>query len=392
MTRMDARGTRTHGWTASAAAVAAALILGSAGTSPVEARTIGPACLGWTILPTPNPDGSANLVDVVSLPGGTAWAVGFSLPDLGFDTVALHYDGSAWQRVPTPDPDPSSNRLDAVDGLAGDDVWAAGSGLDSTLIEHWDGTGWSAVPSPNIPGRLNNLQGIAETNPDDAWAVGSAQSFDALSVVPVIERWDGSSWSLIGNVPSAGDYNYLSDVDATSSSDAWAVGSFFRASGWHNLVLHWDGVAWSQVDAPSPGLEDNNLEAVIALGADDAWAVGDAADSGVSSRQPVVLHWDGSAWSLVPSPELSGQLNSIAAGPDGRLWAAGYREVPPLTLIERWDRARWKVLRSDNRQGAIDNALFGIAVGADPGSAWAVGSTAVTQSRLQTLVEHPCTA
>jgi hypothetical protein len=390
MANMHARRTRTRGWTASAAA--AALILAFAGMSPVEARTVERACLGWTILPTPNPHGSSNLVDVASLAGGTSWAVGFSLPDIGFDTVALRFDGSAWQRIPTPNPDPSSSRLDAVDGLAGDDVWAAGSGLDSTLIEHWDGTRWSVVPSPNIPGRFNNLQGISESTTDDAWAVGSAQSFDAQSVVPVIERWDGSTWSLVRDVPAPGDYNFLSDVAARSSSDVWAVGSFFRASGTHNLIMHWDGAGWSQVDAPSPGLEDNNLEAVIALSADDAWAVGDAADSGVSSRKPVVLHWDGSAWSVVPSPDLSGQLNSVAAGPNGGLWAAGYREVPPLTLIERWDGSRWKVVRSDNRQGAIDNALFGIAVGADPASAWAVGSTAVTQSRLQTLVEHPCTA
>jgi hypothetical protein len=272
-------------------------------------------------------------------------------------------------------------------------VWAAGSQTDrnttGNLIEHWDGVAWTGVRTPNVPASFNNLQGIAMSGPQDGWAVGSAQLYDGSAVVPVLLHWDGSTWSLVDG-PNPGDYTYVSDVAARSPDDVWAVGSSFRASGSHNLVMHWNGSAWSTVDAPSPGLSDNYLEDVIALAPDDAWAVGYATDSGVSSRYPVVLHWNGTLWSLVPSPDLSGQLNAVAAGPDGRLWGAGYREIPPVTLMERWDGARWRVIPSANRQGAIDNALFGIAVGPDPDSAWAVGSTAVTQSRLQSLVERPC--
>src|SRR5206468_2400244 len=106
-------------------------------------------------------------------------------------------------------------------------------------------------PSPNVPASFNDLQGIAMAGTDDGWAVGTAQSFDASSVVPVVQHWDGSTWSLVRRVPRAGDYTYLTDVAARSTDDVWAVGSAFRASGWHNLAMHWDGTAWTVFEVPS---------------------------------------------------------------------------------------------------------------------------------------------
>jgi hypothetical protein len=203
----------------------------------------------------------------------------------------------------------------------------------------------------------------------------------------LILHWDGLRWSRVAS-PNPDPYTFLLEVDAHASDDVWAVGS----SGDSNLILHWDGAAWTQVPAPSPGLNYNTLEGVVALGSNDAWAVGNAADQGVTSRVPVTLHWDGSAWNEIPNPTLSGQLNAVAAAPDGQLWAAGYREVPPDSLVERWDGSAWHVIRSGNLQGAFDTALFGIALGDGPHAAWAVGSAAVSQSELQAVVEHPCAA
>jgi hypothetical protein len=361
----------------------------AAGPAGATDRVTAGCSRGWHIRPSPNADRSSNLIDVAWPGDGSPWAVGFSLPPGdGFATVAMRYTGRSWQVVPTPNPDPQSNRLDAVDGSSDHDLWAAGSASLSTLVEHWDGSAWSVVPSPNLARRINDLQGVSAAAPGDALVVGSAQTLDASSVVSLIEHWDGTRWSVVPS-PDPGDYNFLADVAARSPTDAWAVGSTFDATGWRNLILHWDGASWTRIDAPSPGLEDNNLEAVVVLGPDDAWAVGHAADSGVSSRTPVTLHWNGTAWALVPGPDLSGQLNSVAADPDGSLWAAGYREVPPTTLIERWGGSAWRVVRSQNRQGVIDNALFGVAVGPG-GAAWTVGSSATSDGRLQSLVERPC--
>jgi hypothetical protein len=53
------------------------------------------------------------------------------------------------------------------------------------------------------------------------------------------------------------------------------------------------------------------LTGVSATSASNAWAVGWAANSHVS--RDVTLHWDGSAWKLVASPDpANSQLNAVA--------------------------------------------------------------------------------
>jgi hypothetical protein len=39
----------------------------------------------------------------------------------------------------------------------------------------------------------------------------------------------------------------LSAVDATSATNAWAVGTY---GTFKTLILHWDGTAWTQVPSP----------------------------------------------------------------------------------------------------------------------------------------------
>jgi hypothetical protein len=48
--------------------------------------------------------------------------------------------------------------------------------------------------------------------------------------------------------------------------------------GWRlqpdTLILHWNGTAWSKVPSPSPGPKGNFLTSVSAVSPTDAWAVG----------------------------------------------------------------------------------------------------------------------
>jgi hypothetical protein len=57
-------------------------------------------------------------------------------------------------------------------------------------------------------------------------------------------HWNGAQWSRV-RVPNPGDTQTdrgLSDVAATSASNAWAVGSSFSGI----LLLHWNGTKWAQ--------------------------------------------------------------------------------------------------------------------------------------------------
>jgi hypothetical protein len=79
---------------------------------------------------------------------------------------------------------------------------------------------------------------------------------------------------------------------AVSSSDVWL--------GAGNGMAHWDGAAWRPVTAQQLGLSGHanaQIGAVSALSPTDVWAAGTLGASGASSA-PLVVHWDGSAWSL----------------------------------------------------------------------------------------------
>jgi hypothetical protein len=59
------------------------------------------------------------------------------------------------------------------------------------------------------------------------------------------------------------------------------------------------GLAWSRVPSPNVGPSASVLVAVAAVASNDVWAAG---HYGFSGALTLVEHWDGTAWSVVPSP------------------------------------------------------------------------------------------
>src|SRR5439155_450022 len=122
-------------------------------------------------------------------------------------------------------------------------------------------------------------------------------------------------------------------VDAVASNDIWAVGRSFQEA--QTLTIHWDGSNWSIVPSPN-GIGDNILFGVAGLSTNDVWAVGNA-----GSLATLAIHWDGSSWSFVSTPNnnnSNNRLHGITVTPNGTLWAVGTTGVfgqPERTLILR---------------------------------------------------------
>ena len=80
----------------------------------------------------------------------------------------------------------------------------------------------------------------------------------------------------------------VSAVAATSARNAWAVGS-----GRRTVILHWNGTAWEKVRSPNPTPDyGENLTGVAATSARNAWVVGYAGGGG----QALIAHWNGVSW------------------------------------------------------------------------------------------------
>src|SRR5262249_47289756 len=157
-----------------------------------------------------------------------------------------------------------------------------------------------------------------------AWAVG-VRLDDQYRDRALIEAWNGSSWSIVAVPQPGSERDLLFGASATSSSDVWVVGDQQGADGrFETLVEHWNGSQWTVAPSPDPGSTDNHLYAVSAVAPDDVWAVGQQlGDTGPD--QALIEHWNGTQWSVVPSPAqgtASVLLDGVAANGEGA-WAVG---------------------------------------------------------------------
>jgi len=95
-----------------------------------------------------------------------------------------------------------------------------------------------------------------------------------------------------------GTGNVLSSVSVVGTDDVWAVGTTGASQG-SALAEHWNGTSWTIVPTPPiPGATVSSLRAVTAVSSTDVWAVGFHDPFPYST---LVEHWDGTSWSLVDS-------------------------------------------------------------------------------------------
>jgi hypothetical protein len=89
------------------------------------------------------------------------------------------------------------------------------------------------------------------------------------------------------------------------------------------------------VSRPNGTLPTSSLAGVVALSANDAWAVGVTENQLLVSIKTLTLHWDGSVWSVVPSPNPGPDYNGldgVAGLSGGDVWAVGNQDEQTLAM------------------------------------------------------------
>ena len=149
-------------------------------------------------------------------------------------------------------------------------------------------------------------------------------------------------------VPQTGNNTLLTGASARTSTDAWAVGEQFGAAGQAPpppVSYHWNGTAWSLVPTPSLGV-NASLLGVSASTATDAWAVGFSV-LGRHEDSTLFEHWNGTAWSVNSAAAVTGyaaQLTGVADLSPSNAWAVGQGAAG--TLLEHWNGTAWSPCRS----------------------------------------------
>jgi hypothetical protein len=258
----------------------------------------------WSQVPSPNP-GRENydlIYDVSAVSATDAWAVGTYEVDtptgLANRTLLLRWNGTAWSKVKVPGG--ASTSLHEVSAVSGTDAWAVGSSYDkttnslATLAVHWNGTAWSRAATQNPP--LDPvLSSVSTVSGTDAWATG------ALTM-----RWNGTSWLPMILPPLGRAGLYPTGISAVSGTNAWLVGwnkAVTEFAPRRTVILHSNGTTWKRVPSPNPGTSGgegtSQLFGVDAISGTSAWAVGTYADPATGAYEALILHWNGTAWSVM---------------------------------------------------------------------------------------------
>jgi hypothetical protein len=342
----------------------------------------------FTVVKTPNDHFNNGLLAASASSPTDIWAVGQS---------TIHYDGTAWTAFPTPKIDGNNTSdLAGVVDISPTLAWAGGTvnigeANPGQVILQWNGTAWSVFPGPKFAkGDEPSIKAMTSTSADDIWAIGSLLGDDEEQLFFLFEHWNGTEWTARELI--SGDA-FLLGASADATNDVWAVG--FNGPENDNsltLALHFDGATWKQVATPSVGSGANQLNGVLALAPNDVWAVGFTTSVAPPQEAPtttLIEHYDGTSWSIVPSPNVgpnsmyqSNRLFGLTANSSTDIYAFGSYFAEDgsgqqMTLLMHWDGASWTIEPSPNpTKKSVDfvSDLLFAGVVPSPGNVWIFGA------------------
>jgi hypothetical protein len=394
------------------------------------ALTAGPAAAAapaWVIQPTAVPVAPQGVFSAVSCSSATACtAVGYAVNSTGATvTLAERWNGSTWAVAPTPSPTGASvSRLNGVSCSSATACTAVGyyvssGGANQSLIESWNGTTWTpqtaVTPTGTTSSMLNAVRCSTATactavgeyvdffgtqkllaigRAGSGWSVHTAPSpsgatssqFNAVSCtsgtactavggsagpsggLTLAERWDGSVWTLQSTLDPAGaSSSVLNGVACSGATACSAVGSAINNVGLRlSLAETWNGSAWTLISTPNPaGATNTSLRDVSCASASACTAVG-SSSAGGAAASPLAEGWNGTAWTIQATPVVpgatTGGLHDVSCTAATACTTVGFDGAgTSLTLAERWNGTTWTVQSSPSPSGATTSALHAVS-------------------------------
>ena len=181
--------------------------------------------------------------------------------------------------------------------------------------------------NPLPTGNIGQAQysGAWGAGPNAWWFAGDSE----------ILYWNGSQFSTVWTGP------YLIErIIGFSTSDVWAVGMGLPPPGsgtFSSVILHWDGTTWTSVSHPAV----SGLTAIWGAASNDMWATSIAGNA--------LLHWNGSAWSSVTPPL---RIEGLWGASVDDVWAVGAPFSGVSPSIYHWNGSSWTGVATSFTPGA----------------------------------------
>lgn len=224
------------------------------------------------------------------------------------------------------------------DLVAGGEFTTAG-GSSAQHIARWDGRSWSAL------GQMNDTVHALAVLPNGHLVAGG----DFTTAVPGqwmsrIAAWDGTNWSALGSSTLGSGFGGgpVFALEVLPNGDLIAGGAMSRLDGRTiRNIVRWDGTTWSDLGAGIPGGSWSELGRRAPVNDIARLGNGELIVCGTGSTYPI-WRWNGTTWSQIPG--MAGSLiKSVAVepGPAGRIVAGGVLTTNGWNGLATWDGANW---------------------------------------------------
>ena len=230
--------------------------------------------------------------------------------------------------------------------------------------------------------------------PQLTWPTPSPTPAEPRSMTKVTPTSGG--WTVQATQRYGTSDNSLGPVAGSSPSDIWAFGDFLPDTSNSNqdatlsFAEHYNGTSWSVVPTPNTGVNFNSFYGGTASQG-DAWAVGEYLNSDYQDRG-LIETWNGSSWSIAGNPQpgsVRDMLFGASALSPSDVWVVGDQEGASNvfeTLAEHWNGSTWSVLPTPD-PGPAGNHLYAVDA-VSPGNVWAAGQQLGSNGPDRGLVEH----
>jgi hypothetical protein len=287
-------------------------------------------------------------------------------------SVAPAQGAATWTRVASLNRGTVASALQDVVMVPGTSTaWAVGYYYDSnlaayrTMTQRFNGTSWSIVPSLNASATgYSQLNRVDATSTSNVWAIGS-----------LVERYDGTNWVAMSSPAGVAPRG----LDVVSPSEVWIAGY----SGSAATVAQWKNGTWTtKYTQASTGRHLTVFEAIAVDASGQVWAVGwdrdyDAPGRPVSS---LVVHFDGTSWrrEATPNPANRNTLMDVVALANGEVFAVGVAQdtsgggITPRSLMLRKQGTTWSSLTVPKGEAGSQDQLLSVAAVSST-SIWSVG-------------------
>lgn len=285
--------------------------------------------------------------------------------------LALPSAASAtWSRLTPVDPSGAVNsQLGGVACTSSTNCEAVGNSDGAALIERWNGTSWATQTAATPPAGTvsHGLVGVGCSSSSACTAVGSYD--DGSSTWALAERWT-TSWALQAIPrPAGATTSQLSGVTCVTSTFCLAVGSYVDAGGSQPFALRWNGTSWSQLTVPTvSGSTGTALSAVSCASTTACTVVGSYLD-GNGFPLPTAASYNGTSWTLqtVPTPRNAAAtfISGLSCTSSSACTTVGYATDVNGSLFavaERWNGTSWsEQTLAAVPSGATGSALLGVS-------------------------------